>query len=732
MKKTQKYMSETSRKTRVKMHKAGKHWVRTVMTQIGFIKFKRSASEVDEYAINSGISDSAKILRGVIAAGTVLGGGLALDETVRAEETTMASEVATDTTLGTADTVIMETTPTVGTATSETTTATTDSVTTSVETATSEVAQSDNSATTEEEKVDKSLLEQAIASLKDALSKSVPENVDTTTDKYAKYLKALETAEAALTKAEAALIDETLTQEQVTSLATSSAQSAISLTGRITQLTTMKVVEGSGFRVLASTSVLSNVDIELNVPNTAIEPMGANGGDMYSVIKFTLDDAAKAGDTFKIVLSDTLNTTGNGVVNDAVIPNIVVNGNIVATGTWDYASRTITYTMTEYVTNNDNISGQIELSVFVDQRTVQNEGVQTFTVTVDGETVSKSQNVVYSNPASNGGMYSIRSFFTNIDRKAGTYEQVVYLNENGMNTNLRYNDSLTVRTDTSSVTYTPENSQVIVYSVPVGGFIDSMEGDFSKYTDVTNKTTVTYAANGSSIKVQMNGYTASPLLVLIKSSVDIDATDKIHVTSIYANSSNTTGAIWTTENSIFANYAIAEGESRISTSESTSKSESLSNSESASKSESLSNSESASKSESLSNSESVSSSESISNSISNSLSESVRESVSESISESVRESVVESVSESVSESISESISESVSESISESVSESISESVSESISESTSESISESVSESISESVSESISESVSESISESTSESISESVSESISESVS
>ncbi|HEL2054683.1 TPA: KxYKxGKxW signal peptide domain-containing protein, partial [Streptococcus suis] len=779
MKKTQKYMSETSRKTRVKMHKAGKHWVHTVMTQIGFIKFKRSASEVDEYAVKSGISDSAKILRGVIAAGTVLGGGLALDETVRAEETTMASEVATDTTLGTADTVIMETTPTVETATSETATTSTDSVTTSVETATSEVAQSDNSVATEE-KVDKSLLEQAIASLKDALSKSIPENVDTTTDKYAKYVKALENAKVALTKAEAALSDDTLTQEQVTSLATSSAQSAISLTGRITQLTTIKVVEGSGFRVLASTSVLSNVDIELNVPNTAIEPMGANGGDMYSVIKFTLDDTAKAGDTFKIVLSDTLNTTGNGVVNDAVIPNIVVNGNVVATGTWDYVSRTITYTMTEYVTNNDNISGQIELSVFVDQRTVQNEGYQTFTVTVDGETVSKSQNVAYSDPASNGGMYSIRSFFTNIDRKAGTYEQVVYLNENGMNTNLRYNDSLTVRTDTSSVTYTPENSQVIVYSVPVGGFIDSMEGDFSKYTDVTNKTTITYAADGSSIKVQMNGYTTSPLLVLIKSSVDIDATDKIHVTSIYANSSNTTGAIWTTENSIFANYAIAEGESRISTSESiseseslsnsesaskseslsnsesaskseslsnsessskseslsnsesSSKSESLSNSESSSKSESLSNSESASKSESLSNSESVSSSESTSNSISNSLSESVRESVSESISESVRESVVESVSESISESVSESISESVSESISESVSESISESTSESISESVSESLSESVSESISESVSESISESTSESISESVSESISESVSESISESVS
>ncbi|NQR72133.1 KxYKxGKxW signal peptide domain-containing protein, partial [Streptococcus suis] len=791
MKKIQKYMSDTSRKTRVKMHKAGKHWVRTVMTQIGFIKFKRSASEVDEYAVKSGISDSAKILRGVIAAGTVLGGGLALDETVRAEETTMASEVATDTTLGTADTVIMETTPTVETATSETATTSTDSVTTSVETTTSEVAQSDNSVATEE-KVDKSLLEQAIASLKDALSKSIPENVDTTTDKYAKYVKALENAKVALTNAEAALSDDTLTQEQVTSLATSSAQSAISLTGRITQLTTIKVVEGSGFRVLASTSVLSNVDIELNVPNTAIEPMGANGGDMYSVIKFTLDDTAKAGDTFKIVLSDTLNTTGNGVVNEAIVPDIIVDGKVIAEGIWDYNTRTITYTMTDYVTNASSISGEIELSVFVDQRTVQNEGNQTFTVTVDGQSISKSQDVVYADPVSNNGMYSIRSFFTNINRHAGTYEQVVYLNENNNNTNYRLYDTLTVHTDTSSVTYTPTNSEVTVYSVPVGGFIDSMEGDFSTYQDVTSAAQVTYSPDGSSIKIQMKGLTPSPLLVLIKSSVDVGATDNIHITSTYANSANTTGAVWTTENSVFANFAVADGVNKTSLSESTSeseslsnsessskseslsnsessskseslsnsessskseslsnsessskseslsnsesvsKSESLSNSESSSKSESLSNSESASKSESLSNSESLSKSESLSNSESTSKSESLSNSESSSKSESLSNSESTSKSESLSNSESVSSSESISNSISNSLSESVRESVSESISESVRESVVESVSESISESTSESISESVSESISESVSESISESVSESISESTS
>ncbi|MFD0846297.1 KxYKxGKxW signal peptide domain-containing protein, partial [Streptococcus saliviloxodontae] len=32
---------ESSRKTRVKMHKSGKHWVTTVMSQIGFIRFMK-------------------------------------------------------------------------------------------------------------------------------------------------------------------------------------------------------------------------------------------------------------------------------------------------------------------------------------------------------------------------------------------------------------------------------------------------------------------------------------------------------------------------------------------------------------------------------------------------------------------------------------------------------------------------------------------------------------------
>lgn len=34
---------ELSRQSRVKMHKSGKHWVRTIMTRVGFLRFKQSA-----------------------------------------------------------------------------------------------------------------------------------------------------------------------------------------------------------------------------------------------------------------------------------------------------------------------------------------------------------------------------------------------------------------------------------------------------------------------------------------------------------------------------------------------------------------------------------------------------------------------------------------------------------------------------------------------------------------
>lgn len=100
-------LTETSRKSRVKLHKSGKHWVTTVMSQIGLLNLIKGGSQ--EVKINNvdqeRYSLASHLLRGVLSAGAVAGGGLILADNVQAEEQ-VATEASTSTdTLATADQV---------------------------------------------------------------------------------------------------------------------------------------------------------------------------------------------------------------------------------------------------------------------------------------------------------------------------------------------------------------------------------------------------------------------------------------------------------------------------------------------------------------------------------------------------------------------------------------------------------------------------------------------------
>ncbi|MET3633768.1 accessory Sec-dependent serine-rich glycoprotein adhesin [Streptococcus porcorum] len=100
-------LTETSRKSRVKLHKSGKHWVTTVMSQIGLLNLIKGGSQ--EVKINNvdqeRYSLASHLLRGVLSAGAVAGGGLILADSVQAEEQ-VATEASTSTDiLATADQV---------------------------------------------------------------------------------------------------------------------------------------------------------------------------------------------------------------------------------------------------------------------------------------------------------------------------------------------------------------------------------------------------------------------------------------------------------------------------------------------------------------------------------------------------------------------------------------------------------------------------------------------------
>ncbi len=140
-----------------------------------------------------------------------------------------------------------------------------------------------------------------------------------------------------------------------------------------------------------------------------------------------------------------MNLSGSGVPADVKIPDIVVDGKVIATGVWNHDARTITYTLNSNVDDLKSVTGSINLSVFVDQKVVQSEGSQQFAVTLNNQySDSRYTNVVYSNPATRiDGAYSLRAYLTNINLTNGTYDHVIYLNENGRNNN-NYNEILQI------------------------------------------------------------------------------------------------------------------------------------------------------------------------------------------------------------------------------------------------------------------------------------------------
>ncbi|RRR54619.1 hypothetical protein EI998_01865, partial [Streptococcus suis] len=100
--------TEVSRKSRVKMHKSGKHWVRTVMSQIGLMRIGGNSEAIIDKLSEKTITlqpSATAVLRGLIAASAAAGGGFITDQ-IHAEEVVVTSETS-GTVLATEDTVVM-------------------------------------------------------------------------------------------------------------------------------------------------------------------------------------------------------------------------------------------------------------------------------------------------------------------------------------------------------------------------------------------------------------------------------------------------------------------------------------------------------------------------------------------------------------------------------------------------------------------------------------------------
>ena len=180
---TRKHIGETSRKSRVKMHKSGKHWVKTLISQIGLIRLTGASAEqvkvtVDDVdTVTSKHSKSIALLKGIAATGGVVSGVGMLAHEVEAEDVTNANQSTQNDTVNLTETTVTTTVDATETAPTTVTEATTEAATEVSSEAVTTAAATEVETENNSESISQSLSESVSVSLSESVSLSVSESV---------------------------------------------------------------------------------------------------------------------------------------------------------------------------------------------------------------------------------------------------------------------------------------------------------------------------------------------------------------------------------------------------------------------------------------------------------------------------------------------------------------------------------------------------------------------------
>ena len=128
---------------------------------------------------------------------------------------------------------------------------------------------------------------------------------------------------------------------------------------------------------LAAASQGQNVNDLITVSNQYIEEGQNNDGIIRAHegepityhSDITVDDAVNSGDTMTIDYDS--HTIPSDLTDQYFVPDIAdSNGDIIATGTYDDATKRATYTFTDFVDTHSNVTGTLSLSSFIDKSKV--------------------------------------------------------------------------------------------------------------------------------------------------------------------------------------------------------------------------------------------------------------------------------------------------------------------------------------------------------------------------
>lgn len=283
--------------------------------------------------------------------------------------------------------------------------------------------------------------------------------------------------------------------------------------------------EGMGVSEVKGTDVTSKVTVESGSieghNNTnKVEPHAGQRAVLKYKLKF--ENGLHQGDYFDFTLSNNVNT--HGVSTARKVPEIKNGSVVMATGEVLEGGK-IRYTFTDYIDHKVDVTAELDINLFIDPKTVQKNGDQTITSSLNSKSTTNNINVTYKNGVSNYYV-NVNGSIETFNKKDNKFSHVAYIKPlNG--------DALESVTVTGTL-IKGSNASGKQPTVKVYEYLGSKEelsqsvyadtSDTSKFKDVTND------MNGK-LTVQSNG----------SYSLNLDKLDKtyvIHYDGEYLNSTD--------------------------------------------------------------------------------------------------------------------------------------------------------------------------------------------------
>ncbi|HCY7019994.1 TPA: fibronectin-binding protein FnbA [Staphylococcus aureus] len=256
--------------------------------------------------------------------------------------------------------------------------------------------------------------------------------------------------------------------------------------------------EASDAKVETGTDVTSKVtvtesSIEGHNNTNKVEPHAGQRAVLKYKLKF--ENGLHQGDYFDFTLSNNVNT--HGVSTARKVPEIKNGSVVMATGKILEGGK-IRYTFTNDIEDKVDVTAELEINLFIDPKTVQTNGNQTITSTLNGEQTSKELDVKYKD--------GIGNYYANLNGSIETFNK----------TNNRFTHVAFIKPNngkTTSVTVTGtlmkgsnqngNQPKVRVFEY-LGNNEDIAKSVYANTTDTSKFKEVTSSMNGN-LNVQTNG-----------------------------------------------------------------------------------------------------------------------------------------------------------------------------------------------------------------------------------